>query len=184
MRTVFLWSLLNLTGGSIKQHIVIQTPPTVQNHRPFLDETFSHGIDPNYETRKLIRFSNDFHQEPGIITVSLRTIYDARGDLFPLFHVFTRSHFLQFSRSLFASVMEYTEFCKMEDKLAHVINSYLDDRRNHWLIMMDDPFLMGSVREYGSKSSIVDHSVWITTEKTVFNDMLSIDLQGDEYSHM
>ena len=177
MRTGFIWSLLNLAGGSIKQHIVIQTPPTVQNLRPFLDEIFSHGIDPEYETRKLIRFSNDFHQEPGITTVPLRTVYDARGDSFPQFHLFTRSHFLQFSHSLYASVMEYTEFCKMEDKLAHIINTYLEDRRNHWLIMMDDPFLMGSVREYGSRSCIVDQSVWITTEKKSFNDMLLMDLE-------
>lgn len=184
MRTGFLWSLLNLAGGSIKQHIVIQTPPTVQNHRPFLEQTLSHGVDPYYETRKLIRFSNDFQQETGITTVPLRTVYDARNDRFPQFHLFTRSHFLQFSHSLYASVMEYAEFCKMEDKLAHVINSYLDDRRNHWLIMMDDPFLMGSVRDYGSKSSIVDHSVWITTEKTPFNDIMLIDLQEQEHSHV
>lgn len=179
MRAAFLWSLLNLAGGSIKQHIVIQTPPNVENHRPFLEETFSHGMDPEYETRKLIRFSNDFQQEPGITTVPLRTVYEARGDGFPQFHIFTRSHFLQFSRSLYASVMEYAEFCKMEDKLAHIMNSYLEDRRHHWLIMMDDPFLMGSVREYGSKTSMVDQSVWITTEKTSFSDMLLMDLEED-----
>ena len=183
MRTGFLWSVLNLAGGSIKQHIVIQIPPIIQNHRAFLDETFSYGADPDYETRKLIRFSNDFHQEPGMTTVSLRTVYEAREDDFPQFHMLPRSHFLQFSRSMYASVMEYPEFCKMEDKLAHIMNSYLEDRRNHWLIMMDDPFLMGSVRGYGSKTSIVDNSVWITTEKTCFNDMLLMDL-GQDPSHV
>jgi len=183
MRTGFLWSLLNLAGGSIKQHIVIQTPPTVQNQRLLLEQTLSHGVDPYYDTRKLIRFSNDFHQEPGITTVPLRTVYDAREDRFPQYHTFSRSHFLQFTRSLYASVMEYAEFCKMEDKLAHIVNLYLEDRRNHWLIMMDDPFLMGSIRGYGSKSSIVDQSVWITTEKTQFNDMLLVDLQ-EEHAHV
>ena len=146
MRTGFLWSLLNLAGGSIQQHIVLQTPPTVQDHRLLLEQSLSHGVDPHYEKRKLIRFSNDFQQEPGITTVPLRTVYEARGDGFPQFHIFTRSHFLQFSRSLYASVMEYAEFCKMEDKLAHIMNSYLEDKRNNWLIMMDDPFLSGKGR--------------------------------------
>ena len=179
MHTGFLWSLLNLAGGSIKQHIVIQSPPSVQNHRVFLEQTLSHGIDPFYEDRKLIRFSNDFHQEQGMTTIPLRTIYDARTDNFPQYHVFTRSHFLQFSHSLYASVMAYADFCCMEDKLAHIMSSYLEDKRNHWLIMMDDPFLMGSVRNYGSKSSVVDQSVWITTENTGFNDLLLIDLEED-----
>jgi hypothetical protein len=184
MRTGFLWSLLNLAGGGIKQHIVIQTPPTVQNHRAFLDEIFLQGADPDYQTRKLIRFSNDFHQEPGMTTVPLRSIYEAREDCFPQFHRLTRSHFLQFSRSMYASVMGYAEFCGMEDKLAHIMGSYLEDRRNHWLIMMDDPFLMGSVRGYGSKTSMVDNSVWITMETTSFNDMLLMDLGQEQSSHV
>jgi hypothetical protein len=179
MRTGFLWSLLNLAGGSIKQHIVVQTPPTVRDYRSLLEQTLSHGVDPYYEDRKLIRFSNDFHQEQGMTTVPLRTVFDAREKDFPQYHLFSRSHFLQFSHSLYASVMEYAEFCKMEDKMSHIMSHYLEDQRNHWLIMMDDPFLMASVRDYDSRSSIMDQSVWITTEKTHFNDMLLVDLQED-----
>jgi hypothetical protein len=75
--------------------------------------------------------------------------------------------------------MEYAEFCKMEDKLAHVINNYLEDTHNHWLIFMDDPFLMANIRDYGSKNSIVRQTTWITTEKASFNDMLLVDLEKD-----
>lgn len=183
MRIGFLWSLLNLSGSSIKQHIIIQTPPTIQNHRLLLDQVLSHGVDPYYETRKLIKFSNDFNQENGVTTVPLRSVYDARENVFPKYHMFSRSHFLRFTHSIYASVMEYAEFCKMEDKFAHIMTHYLEDKKNNWLIMVDDPFLMGSTREYGSKSSVVDRSTWITTEKTEFNDMLLIDLKED-HSHV
>lgn len=177
MRTGFLWSLLNLAGGSIQQHIVLQTPPTVQDHRLLLEQSLSHGVDPHYEKRKLIRFSNDFHQEQGITTVPLRTVYDARDNNFPRYHMYSTSHFTQFSHSMYASVMEYAEFCKMEDKLAHILHEYLGDTKNHWLILMDDPFLMASIRGYGP--SHTGRTAWITTEKTTFHDMLLVDLQED-----
>jgi len=183
MRIGFLWSLLNLSGVGIKQHIVIQTPPTIQDNRLFLEQVFSGGADPCYENRKLIRFSNDFDQEKGMTTVPLRTVYDARDDIFPQHHIFSRSHFLRFTHSIYASVMEYAEFCKMEDKLAHIVANYLADKKNNWLIMMDDPFLMGSIRGYGSRSSMVDQSTWVTLGKTEFNDVLLMDLETDS-SHV
>jgi len=179
MRAGFLWSLLNLAGVGIKQHVVIQTPPSITDHRLLLEQTLSHGADPYFENRKLIRFSNEFDQEKGITTVPLLNIYKSRDDRFPKYHIFSRSHFLCFTHSIYASVMEYAEFCKMEDKLAHVINNYLEDTHNHWLIFMDDPFLMANIRDYGSKNSIVRQTTWITTEKASFNDMLLVDLEKD-----
>lgn len=167
MRAFFLWSILNLIGGGFQDHIVLQTPPMVQDHNLLVRQAFPH------DTRKLIHFSNDFRQEEGITTVPLRAVYHAREEHFPQFHPYSRSHFLQFTNSIYASVMEYEEFCKMEDKLAHIVGEYLGDRKNHWLVMMDDPFLMGSIRGY---LPTVDRSVWITTEKTSFNDMLLTDL--------
>lgn len=184
MRTGFLWSLWNIANENIKEHIVLQTPPTIQNHRLFVEQILSHGIDPYYETRKFIRFSNDFGQEDSMTTtVSLRTVFNAREPQVPPFHIFTRSHFLQFSYSIYASIMTYLDYCQMEDKLSHIVNQYLDDEKNKWLIMMDDPILIANIRNYGRKRSILDHTTWITTEKTYFNNMLLVDIQED-YPHV
>lgn len=182
MRSAFLWSLFNLASTNIKQHIVIQPPPIIHNHRFLIEDILNHNIDPYYENRKIICFSNDIpylEQKEKTTNVPLRSIYDVRGDHFPQYHLFTRSHYLQFSRSIYASVMEYVDYCQMEDKLAHIVNEYLDDEKNNWLILMDDPFLMENIRNYGTKKSIVDHTTWITTEKTSFNDMLILDIQKD-----
>lgn len=178
----FLWSLLNLAGGSIKQHIVIQYPPSIENHRVLLEQTFSNGIDPSYENRKLIRFSNQIpylEQDEGMTIVPMSSVFRSRNDMFPRFHMFSQSHFTQFSQSIYQSAMDYADFCKMEDKLAHIVNNYLDDEKNNWLIFMDDPFLMGSIRGYGLKSSIVDRTSWVTLGKTEYSDMILTDIQKD-----
>lgn len=180
MRTAFLWSLLNLGGANIKQHIVIQTPPTTTNYVSILEQTLSHGADPYYEDRKLIRFSNDndvlLKQEEQITTIPLLSIYNARSGVPPP-HIFTKSHFLLFCHSVYATVMGYNEFCKMENKLAYIVNSYLGDEKNNWLIFMDDPLLINNIRNYGTKKPIVDQTTWITTEKSVFHDMILMDLE-------
>ena len=80
---------------------------------------------------------------------------------------------------MYASLMDYMDFCAMEDKLAHIILQYLADEKNHWLIGLDDPFLMGSLRQYGGKKQILEQTTWITTEKKYFSDMIMIDMDLD-----
>lgn len=180
MRYSFLWSLWNLSGAIIKQHIVLQTPPQLTKYHSFIDQSFPH--DPHYQERKLIRFTNEMPSikvEKGATIVPLGSVYQNREKNFPSHHLFARSHYLQFSNSLYASLMDYAEFCKMEDKLAHIVNHYLEDKKNNWLIMMDDTFLMGSIRGYGTRASIVKQTTWITLEKTGWNDMLLVDMGAD-----
>lgn len=177
MRTGFLWTLWNMSGAMIKHHIVVQTPPTIARPVSIVEQAL--GTDPYHYDRKLIRFTNDMSSvmNKDMTIVPLSSVYRSRERYFPSHHLYTRSHYLQFENSLYASVMEYREFCKMEDKLSHIINNYLEDKKNHWLIMMDDPFLMGSIRGYGTKSAIVDQTTWITMENKKWNDMLILDME-------
>jgi hypothetical protein len=75
--------------------------------------------------------------------------------------------------------MEYPNYCAMEDKLAHIVFQYLHDQKNHWIIALEDPFLMGSLRQYGGKNAVVEQTTWITLEPTVFSDMMIVDMDTD-----
>lgn len=179
----FLWALWNIHGAIIRQHIVMQTPSTIARPVSIVEQALK--TDPYYHERKLIRFTNDMSSiikpQDGMV-VPLSSVYHSRGHDFPRYHLYTKSHYLQFANSLYASVMEYMEFCKMEDKMAHILQNYLEDKKNHWLIMMDDPFLMGSVRGYGTKSAIIDQTTWITMENKKWNNMLIVDM-GKDHPH-
>lgn len=182
MRLTFLWSIFHYTN--MKQHIVLQAPSV--NYDSIIQQTLSNGIDPYYKDRKLIRFCNDampsFKLKEETV-VPLSNVYQERNG-FPSFHMFSRSHYLQFSHSVYASIMSYADFCAMEDKLAHIIFQYLEDNKNQWLICMEDPFLVGSIREYGMKSSVIEKTLWITMKKTTYNDMIVMDMDNTNHPHL
>lgn len=176
----FLWSLLNLSGVLVKQHVMIQTPPMSTPYATVLEQTLSHGIDPFFHERKVVLFSNElpyFKTHDDTTCVPMSAVFHARDRFFPRYHMFSRSHYLQFSQGMYSSIMNYAEYCAMEDKLAHIVCNYLEDRHNHWLIMMDDPFLMGSLRNYGSQDAIVKRTTWITTKDNGSNDLLLVNLK-------
>lgn len=178
MRIAFLWSLV-YCSNIIKQHVVIQLP--VLNYGSLIKQTLSHGIDPYYKDRKLIRFTNEipyFKEMKDETIVPMSVLYRKHG-VFPQFHMFSRSHYLQFSHSLYASVMNYADFCAMEDKLAHIVLQYLEDTNGNWLIGIEDPFLMSSLRSYGGKKPILDQTTWITMKKTTYHDMIVMDMDTD-----
>lgn len=195
----FLWSLLDVTNmGGVKQHIVMQTPPSITptsifNDRSLFDQALSNGIDPHYHDRKIVYFSNDISLSMQETTddlksttiVPMRSIFRAtRNQFFPTYHQFSRSHYLLFTHSPYASVMDYIDFCKMEDKFAHIVNEYLDDQKTHWLILIDDPILMSNIREYGLQHTLVDQTTWITHYKNVVADMILMDLQQQDHPHL
>lgn len=181
MRYSFLWSLWNMSGAIMKQHIVVQTPPILPQPLSIVEQALP--MDPHFHDRRLIRFTNDkssmIKVQRGMTIVPISSIYYSRENYFPAYHSFSRGHYMQFCDSFYASIMEYMEFCKMEDKLSHIINQYLEDKKNHWLIMMDDPFLMGSVRGYGTRSAIVGQTTWITMADRKWNDMLLVDMDTE-----
>jgi hypothetical protein len=173
--------LWNITHTILRPHIVLQTPPQLTTYQSWVGQVLP--PDPG---RKLIRFTNtlsSFRVQDGATLVPMGEVYRSRSAGFPTYHGYTRSHYLQFEDSVYASLMEYAEFCKMEDKLAHMVHQYLEDRRNHWLVMVDDLFLMQSLRGYGTKASVVDQTTWITLEKTGWEDMLLVDMDMDR-SHL
>lgn len=180
MKTAFLWSLVHCATTMIKQHVVIQTPP--MGYHSLLEQTFLHrsNSQPINTDWKLIRFSNDIPPEsfPQETIVPMSRVFRERGS-FPKFHLFSRSHYLQFSHSVYVSLMEYHDYCAMEDKLAHILFQYLGDEKNHWMIAINDPFLMGSLRQYGGKESVVGKTTWVTLEPTAFSDMIIVDMDTD-----
>lgn len=164
----------------MKQHIVMESPPSIRDHKFLIEQALSTGVDPYYQERKIIRFTienSSFRQEEGMTTVPMVSVYKACSGDFPKFHLFTRSHYLQFSHSVYASVIGYAEFCEMEDKLAHIVSNYIEDKRNNWLILMDDPFLMRNVRGYSGMNDMVGRTTWVTLKKEGFEDMLLIDFE-------
>jgi len=181
----FVWSLLNITGHLVKQHIVVNTPPQIADRLNLLTQTLSGGADPFFSERKLIRFSNEnfnIKQEKSITTIPLAYIFQSRG-VFPQFHSFSRSHYARFTQSYYADLMTYPDFCAMEDKLADVVFQYLDDKKSHWTILLDDPFFLecDSLRSYGSKQSVLTDTTWITTYKTSCNDMIFFGPDRDNH---
>ena len=185
MRCFFLWSLFSFCGDHVKQHIVIQKPPTViTNHdlSSFVHHTLSNGIDPFYKDRKLICFSDGMpllkqETKNECTVVPLLSVFQARKDRMPVYPIYPRSHYLQFYRSSFASLMDYTDFCSMEEKLSQIINSYLEDDKKHWLIFMDHPLLMQNIRAYGTKQAVCDRTTWVTIQRTTYTDMVATDLE-------
>lgn len=177
MKSAFLWSLVHCATTMVKQHVVLQSP--LMGYHSLLQQTltFLHSSNSNPDW-KLIRFSNDIPPDsfPQETIVPMSRVFRERRDSHLLF---SRSHYLQFSRSVYASLMEYTDYCAMEDKLAHIVFQYLHDQKNHWIITMDDPFLMGSLRQYGDKETVVEQTTWITLEPTTFSDMIIVDMDTD-----
>lgn len=181
----FLWSLFNVSSQQLVhyKHVVLQTPT-------FQMEMVHQTLPNVFPKDKMIRFTNDMSSiktDKDMVNVPLISVFRARDRWFPQFHMFLQpSHYLQFSKSQYANAMEYSDFCEMEDKLAHIVSMYLEDVRNRWLIVMEDPLLTQNIRSYCTKSSIMDHTIWITTTPDMFgfHDMVILDLDNSVHPHI
>lgn len=176
-RLFFLWSLLNVHNPSMfHQHVVIQTPPSLTTTNDLLEVVEQVPLL-QQPYRKMICFSNDATttiQTDEMTVIPMIRIFRARQRQFSLSHHYPRSNYLLFSKSQYASVMGYADYCCMQDKLAGIVLQYLGDEKNEWMIWMDDPLLMGSVRAYGTKKVVVDRTSWITMQKESFHDHILI----------
>lgn len=157
-----LWSLFAVPGKEavIQRHVVISPPSSTSalSDRQLLHDLFADGVDPHYKDRNIIRFTADINylsvdttETPNIFTIPLRTIFYSRNKRFPQYHGYSRSHFVRFMNSPYSNIMEYSDFCQLEDKLAHIFSSYVEDEKRYWLVWLDDPFFMDtdSLRSYG-----------------------------------
>ena len=173
----FLWSLFHVHNPPIvRQHVVIQTPPSTSTENLFPIVEQIPLLQQPY--RKMICFSNDamastIKTEDMTIVPMLR-VFRSRQQQFSPNHYYPRSNYLLFSNSMYASVMGYADFCCMQDKVAEIVLPYLEDEKNSWMVWMDDPLLMGTVRAYGKKQVVVDRTTWITMQKEYFSDHILI----------
>jgi hypothetical protein len=170
MRIGFLWSLWACCPQTtVRQHVVVQAPPVIPSVSGALQQAF-----PNHD-RKVIHFTSGLGRESGTVSVPLSSVYRARDDTFPQHHAYTYAHYFIFTRSPYASVMEYGDFCAMEDKLAHIVENYLQDEKNGWFVLMDDPFLATTIRGYLMPSSI-RRATWVSTIKSPYSDFVMVDV--------
>lgn len=172
----FLWSLFNVHSPSIvRQHVVIQTPLSISKENLFSLVEQVPLLQQPY--RKMICFTNDMSltiKTDEMTVVPMLRVFRSRQQQFLPHHDYPRSNYLLFSQSQYASVMGYTDFCCMQDKLADIVLPYLSDEMNTWMVWMDDPLLMQTVRDYGTKETIVDRTTWITMQKEYFSDHILI----------
>lgn len=147
-----LWSLWSWGGHDVHQHVVAQAP-----RGALLPPLLTSG-------RRTIRFTD----------AALASVFRARG-AFPQFHPCSRSHYYFFSNSAYADVMEYADYCATEDKLAHIVENYLQDQKNNWLIVLDDPLLVDGIRGYLAPSYAVDRTTWVSTTPTPYSGFVMVD---------
>lgn len=167
MRSVgcFLWSLWACANDPhVRQHVVVVQPPPSGVLPPLLTDG-----------RKAVHFTMTDHDDGGATTnVPLASVFHAR-DRTIAFHR-PRSHYFFFSGSAHAEVMSYADYCAMEDKLAHIVENYLYDQKNHWLLLVDDPLLANSIRG----CCAVDRSTWVSTRTTPYSDFVLVDIDSND----
>ena len=55
--------------------------------------------------------------------------------------VSSKSNFMKYENSEYISYLSYNKFCKLEKKISNLVDNYLLDNKNHYLIIVDDVFL-------------------------------------------
>jgi hypothetical protein len=94
----------------------------------------------------------------------------------PAFHPFSLYHFSRYENSPLSSVMSYPIYCLLEEKMANIVYSYLNDERNHWMIMMDPFFIhRDGFRSYGLRGEN-NNAVWITPSVELDGDQIIVDI--------
>lgn len=176
MRTGFLWSVLGLSVQP-QQHLVIQIPPTLTlPPRVLLEQAF-----PQESRNNLICFRNEFTLDATTTMVPMRSIFQSRwqSKTMPPPRQ-TRSNYLLYERSRYSSIMDYWDFCAMENKLVQIVLAYLGDEKNHWTLMLEDPFYL-NLRSYHVSPSIRDRTTWVSYEKNVYQDAVLLDVDKNEH---
>lgn len=55
--------------------------------------------------------------------------------------VSSKSNFMKYENSEYISYLSFDKFCKLEKKISNLVDNYLLDNKNHYLIIVDDVFL-------------------------------------------
>jgi hypothetical protein len=98
----------------------------------------------------------------------------------PTFHKFSLHHFSLYENSKLSSVMSYPTYCLLEEKIAGIVFSYINDAHHRWMIMID-PFFM---HRDGFRSYALQHeknnAMWITPSVELEGDNIIVDVQPED----
>jgi hypothetical protein len=98
----------------------------------------------------------------------------------PAFHPLSLYHFSRYENSALSSVMSYPVYCLLEEKMANIVYSYLNDVRNHWMIMMDPFFIhRDGFRSYGLQGEN-NNAMWITPSVELDGDQIMVDITTED----
>lgn len=162
MRLLFtlpFMALVDIHHIMMNRHIIMLSRPNLN-----LDSLLTEQLDPFLSQRKVIKFSSStpiLHIENNLLTIPLWNIFQARQS-FPKFHLYSRSHYIKFENSKYNRVMDYADFCSFEDKLAHIVTQYVEDKKNNWLLLLEDDIFTDndSIQSY---ANLRKDTTWITT---------------------
>lgn len=162
-----LHGLLNRnTLDVVPRHVVIGSNRCEQSETKKICFTFDQNDDTETTTHILLpRLIDDILKENKAI---------------PAFHPFSLYHFSRYENSALSSVMSYPIYCLLEEKMANIVYSYLNDECNHWMIMMD-PFFMhrDGFRSYGLHGEN-NNAVWITPSVELDGDQIMVDITTED----
>ena len=98
----------------------------------------------------------------------------------PIFHKFSFHHFSRYENSKLSSVMGYPTYCLLEEKIADIVFSYINDAHHHWMIMID-PFFMhrDGFRSYALHDE-KNNALWVTPSVDLDGDDIIVDVQPED----
>lgn len=174
-----LWACPEVPPVIEKQHIVIQSPTAMTDPRTMMAQAFPIGVDMHSTLRRIVYFTDDPSPRllEGVTTIPMRSVFRSRPEGTP--RPRPRSHGLMFLRSRYADVMDYNDFCSMEEQMASLLDCYLGDRKRHWAVLIDDPLMAASMRDHGTKETMVDQTAWVSSgARTTYADYMLTDLDS------
>lgn len=89
----------------------------------------------------------------------------------------SKSNYFKYSNSEYINYMNYDDYCKLEKKISNLIDNYLLDNKNNYLIIVDDIFLgydgIFKYLEYPYKS------LFIMNERNSYANYIIVNLQKE-----
>lgn len=89
----------------------------------------------------------------------------------------SKSNYMKYENSEYTNYINYDDYCKLERRISILIDSYLLDTKNNYLIIVDDIFLgYDGIFKY---LKYPDKSLFILNEKNSYVNYLIVNLKKD-----
>ena len=89
----------------------------------------------------------------------------------------SKSNFMKYENSEYMNYLSFDKFCKLEKKISNLVDSYLSDNKNHYLIIVDDIFLgYDGIFKYLKFS---DNGLFIMSEKNSYVNYLIVTMKKE-----